>query len=141
MTEHPADTARPVAGQNAPALGGPIVQATHYVVSCLPEGHDDRHTYSVQLSYRSSGQWAVELRGRVLGTDGAWSWGFSWEPDLIEPVTEEEMDDYDKRQAAWLAEHRFDFDTALGLAKEAASKLTYRGRSVADVLAADGGAV
>lgn len=113
----------------------PTVQPTRYVVSCLPEGHDDRFTYTVQVEYRCYGQWSVRCRSRLLGTDGTWSQGFAWSEGPDEPATEAEMDSFDKEQDVWLAEHRFDHDTALRLAKEQASQITYRGRTVADALA------
>lgn len=113
----------------------PTVTATHYAVSCLPEGHENRYLFTVQVEARSGGQWAVIQRARNLGIDGAWSWGFRWSGEPTEPITEAEMDSFNKEQAVWLAEHRFDLDTALRLAKEHAPLLTYRGYTVADALA------
>jgi hypothetical protein len=100
----------------------PTVQPTGYVVSCLPEGHDNRWTFTVQVRHTGHGLFAVKHGIRQYGTDGAWS----YEPDF---------DEDDDAEAAWMAAHRFDHDTALRLARELAPSLTYRGRSVADVLA------
>lgn len=113
----------------------PTVTATRYLVSCLPEGHENRYLFTIQVEARSDGQWAVMQRSRNLGTDGVWSWGFRWSGGDHEPATSEDMTSFDKEQAVWLAEHRFDLETALRLAKEHAPLLTYRGYSVADALA------
>jgi hypothetical protein len=113
----------------------PFVQPTAYLVSCLPEGHDDRWTYSIRVTYRGDGLWSVQRRGQYVDANGIPSPGFSWSGGPDEPATEAEMDSFDKEQAAWLAVHRFEHDTALRLAKELAPTLTYRGRSVADALA------
>lgn len=102
----------------------PTVQPTRYTVSCLPEGHDDRWTFTVQVRYRGSGRYAVEHTIRQYGADGTWS----YEPDWAEDGSD------DKAEDAWLDAHRFDHDTALRLARELAPTLTYRGRSVADAL-------
>lgn len=100
----------------------PAVQATGYVVSCLPEGHIDRWTFTVQVKYAGNGLFAVRHGIRHYGTDSAWS----YEPDF---------DEDDAAEQAWMAEHRFDHDTALRLARELAPTLTYRGWTVADALA------
>lgn len=114
----------------------PTVQTIGYTVSCLPEGHDDRWTYLVRVSYRGEGLWSVQCRSQYVAADGQRSPGFCWSGGPDEPATQEEMDAFDKEQDVWLAAHRFDHDTALQLARELAPTLTYRGRSVADVLAA-----
>ena len=121
-------------GLIAPGQPEATVQATRYVVSCLPEGHDDRHTFTVQVEYRGDGLWSVCCRSQHFATDGTRSHGFAWSEGPDEPATEAEMDRFDKEQAEWLAAHRFDHDTALRLARELAPTLTYRGRTAADVL-------
>jgi hypothetical protein len=108
-----------------PGVPEPTVLPTGYVVSCLPEGHDDRWTFTVQVRYRGRDRFAVEHGIRQYGSDGTWSYEPGWAEDGSDEKAEE----------AWLAEHRFDHDTALRLAKELAPRLTYRGRAVADVLA------
>lgn len=105
-----------------PAIPEPAVQPTGYVVSCLPAGHDDRWTFTVQVQHMGRGLFAVKHGIRHYGTDGTWT----YEPDF---------DEDDDAEAAWAKEHRFDHDEALRLARELAPTLTYRGRSVADVLA------
>ena len=49
-------------------------------------------------------------------------------------VTRYEVPSPSGREDDWLATHRFDLDTALNLAKEAAPKLTTNGFTVADAL-------
>jgi hypothetical protein len=105
-------------------LPEPVVQPTSYVVSCLPEGHDERFQFTVALQYRGSGLYSIRHSLKHYGTDGTWT----YEPDF---------DEDDDAEAAWAATHRFDQDTALKLARELAPNLTYRGRTVADALAGD----
>ncbi|MGW2720810.1 hypothetical protein [Streptomyces sp. NPDC001492] len=112
----------------------PTVQTTGYTVSCLPEGHDERWTFSVRVSYRGEGLWSVQCRGQYVDANGQRSPGFQWSHGPQEPATQAEMDAYDAEQAIWLKAYRFDHDTALRIARELAPTLTYRGRSVADVL-------
>jgi hypothetical protein len=117
-----------------PEVPEPSVQTTGYTVSCLPEGHDDRWTYCVRVSYRGDGLWSVQCRGQFIDLNGQRSPGFAWSGGPDEPATQAEMDDFDAEQEVWLAAHRFDHVTALRLAKELAPTLTYRGRTVADAL-------
>ncbi|WP_199572687.1 hypothetical protein [Streptomyces murinus] len=100
----------------------PHVQPTAYVVSCLPEGHDDRWTYTIRIHYSGDGRFAIKHGIRHYSADGAWD----YEPDFAED---------DAAEDSWRHAHSFHVDTALRLAKELAPTLTYRGRSVADVLA------
>jgi hypothetical protein len=101
----------------------PIVQPTAYVVSCLPEGHDERWTFTLQIGYAGHGRFAIKHGIRRYSEDGTWD----YEPDF---------DEDDNAERAWLHSHSFSIDTAVRLAKELAPTLTYRGRSVADALAA-----
>lgn len=119
-------------GHKVPPVGIPeaTVQPTSYVVSCLPEGHDDRWTFTIQVRYRGSGRFAVEYRLRQYGSDGTWS----YEPDWAEDGSDEKV------EKAWLAAHRFGHDEALRLARELAPTLTYRGLTVANVLDGEWGA-
>src|SRR5690242_4491008 len=91
-----------------------LVQPTRYVVTVLPEGYDtfdDWYLFVVTVQYRGRGRWAV-YKGAyehsslpsALSRDGAWD---------LEGVEERE-------DTEWLDQHRFDLDTALGLAQEAA---------------------
>ena len=92
---------------------------TAYQVSCLPIDHAAARHLSVWVKWRGENRWAVTDGGmRCLSRNG--EWGF-------EPQTSSRTDE-------WIAAHRFDFDTALRLAKEAAPHLTINGLTVADVL-------
>jgi len=143
MTDKPASTGRAMTMREIrehldhvkPGEPEPIVTTTGYLVSCLPEGHDDRWTYTVRVSYRGEGSWSVQRRGQYVDAHGAPSPGFSWSGGPDEPATQAEMDSFDKEQAEWLKAHRFDRDTALRVARELAPQLTYRGRTVVDALA------
>lgn len=116
------------------AIPEPTVTTSRYLISCLPENHDERFLFTVQVEYRGNGQWAVINRTRLLGHDGQWEFGFSWR-DGAEPSTDDECDEYEKAHGEWIAAHRFDEHTALYLAKEAAKRLEYRGYGVAQALA------
>lgn len=109
----------------------PYVQPTGYLVSCLPEGHDDRWTFTMQVKHMGGGLFAVKHGIRHYAADGTWEYEPGWLDDGSE----------DEAEAAWLAAHRFDLDTALRIAKEQAPLLTYRGHTVADALAAVSSAV
>jgi hypothetical protein len=122
-------------GHVQPGEPEPIVETTGYLVSCLPEGHEERWTFAVRVANRGEGLWSVQRRGQYVDANGTPSPGFAWSGGLGEPATEAEMDSFDKEQAVWLAAHRFDHDTALRLARALAPHLTYRGRTVADALA------
>jgi hypothetical protein len=111
-----------VAANPEPAGDEPFVQPTGYVVSCLPEGHTDRWTFTVQVKYAGGDRWAVRHHLRHYSVDGAWE----YEPDHGED---------DDAETAWKAQHTFDHDTALRIAREVAPSLTYRGYTVADALA------
>jgi hypothetical protein len=116
----------------------PIVQPSAYLVSLLPEGHDDRSLFTVNVEYRGRGLWAVKSRSRSLSLDGEWSYGFAWSEGDREPATSEEMTSFDREQEAWLAAHRFDEATALRLAKDACRTLSYRGWTAEDAAAGRG---
>ncbi|WP_331763146.1 hypothetical protein OG571_47390 (plasmid) [Streptomyces sp. NBC_01369] len=92
------------------------VQATEYAVSLLPEGDINRHVFAITVEYRGVGQWAVTRHGFCLGADGEWAQG-------VKP--------YD-RGDDWLSAHRFDLDTALRLAREAAPHVVVNGHTAAD---------
>lgn len=93
---------------------------TAVTVSLLPEDHIDRSIFEITVEYRGGGRWAV-LHGQhfCLGTDG--DWDYEMRPS--------------ERAHEWLATHRFDYDTALALARQAAPDVTCNGRRVADVAA------
>lgn len=99
-------------------LPEPTVQATRYVVSCLPDDNINAPHFSLSVEYRGRSLWAVVRHGSCLNSAGQWSY---------ESIPSEREDE-------WLADHRFDLDTALKLAKEAAPHVTVNGFTVADAL-------
>lgn len=100
-------------------LPEPTVQPTRYVVSLFPPDDHNGACYNLAVEYRGRGLWAVVRFKQCLNARGQWSW---------ESIPSEREDE-------WLAEHRFDLDTALKLAKEAAPHITVNGYTVADALA------
>jgi hypothetical protein len=93
--------------------------ATRYTVNVLPETDINAHVFEITVEYRGHGQWAVLRHGWCLNQDG------SWDYELCPSEREDE----------WIAAHRFDLDTALDLAKEAAPEVTVNGLTAADALA------
>lgn len=102
----------------------PTVRTTGYTVSCIPEGSVDAHVFEIQVEYAGRGRWAVRRLADCLDVDGEWD--YEMRPS--------------EREDGWLDQHRFDLDTALKLAKEAAPKITVNGWTVGAVLARMGGA-
>lgn len=111
------------------AVPQPTVLTTSQVVSCLPEGHDDRWTYTIQVKYRGSGLYTVSHNLKFADADGNWEYQPGWpeDPDETDFTAEEK----------WRQAHSFDHDTAIQLAKELAPTLVYRGRTVAQAFAGD----
>lgn len=112
-----SDVARRAADE-AHSVPPATVQPVSYLVSCLPEG-EDQHSFTIRVEYRGGGRWAVVQHRMCLGADGEWSW---------ESIPSEREDE-------WLATHRFDLDTALELATQAAPLLTVNGFTITDVMA------
>lgn len=118
-------------------LPEPTVRVTRYEVSCLPEELSDAYAgnFTITVEYRGEGLWGVfHGEHRKLGADGTWSWGYRWQGGDREPVTDEERDDYERGRQEWLRAHRFDEETALRLAREAAPHIKLRHFTVADAL-------
>jgi hypothetical protein len=113
----------------------PTVRVTRYSVCALPDDMPDRDVFTITVEPRTEG-WAIK-RGehRTLGSDGNWSWGYSWRDGNREPASEAEWDEYHAGYSLWLAEHRFDEDTAVKLAKEAAPAVRVNGWTVAAAIA------
>lgn len=113
----------------------PIVQATKYTVSCLPEDGLDSHVFVLTVEYRGDGRWGVYRSAYCcLGNDGTWSYGYTWRDGAQEPDSDEEWTEYHAGRDAWLDAHRFDEETALKLAKEHAPLVTVNGRTVTEAL-------
>ncbi|MGY0065155.1 hypothetical protein ACWY4P_53540 (plasmid) [Streptomyces sp. LZ34] len=100
-------------------LPEPTVQPTRYVVSLFPPDDHNGALFNLAVEYRGRGLWAVVRLKQCLNASGQWSY---------ESIPSEREDD-------WLAEHRFDLDTALKLAKEAAPHVTVNGRTAAEARA------
>ena len=100
-----------------------IARPSQYTVTCLPDRDQNTHLYEITVAERGGrhGQiwWAVCWMGRCLDAEGEWD---------HEPIPSYREDD-------WLAAHRFDLDTALRLAKEAARRVEVNGFTVADAYA------
>lgn len=117
-------------------MAEPIVKVTKYTVNCLPEDDEsDSDLFELTVEYRGVGRWGI-CRGshRCLGADATWSWGYAWRDGAQEPATDDEWTEYHEGRNAWLAAHRFDEETALKLAKEAAPHVTVNGLTVTDAL-------
>ena len=80
------------------------VEPTTYTVSILPDDNVNASHYRIEVVWRAPGSWAVLHGGWCLGVDGAWE--YEMQPS--------------SRTSDWLARHRFDFETALRMAREAA---------------------
>lgn len=94
-------------------LAGLLDHATVFEFSDLPLEHDERRIYTVTVELWDTGRWKISrFGGRILNTDGEWTYG---------PV----RDDV----------HLFDLDAACRIAATAATTVTYRGKTAADVLA------
>jgi hypothetical protein len=92
------------------------VEATTFTVSLLPYDHIDAPLFALAVEKRSEGTWAVMRMRHCLGVGGEWD---------FEPSPS-------NREDEWLATHRFDLDTALTLAREAAPAVRVNGRTAAD---------
>ncbi|WP_327139403.1 hypothetical protein [Nocardia sp. NBC_01327] len=88
-----------------------VVTVTRYEVSCLPEEHRDRRHFTVRVQHTGYGAW-------VVGRDDEW-YGPQFDP-RERPV-------------------EMDLVTALKVANVVAPLMVVNGRTVADVLAHEGG--
>lgn len=96
------------------------VRVTEYTVCALPEDHMESDIFAITVAYRGAGRWAVLHGARCLGIDGKWE---------HEPMAS-------GRTKEWRDTHRFDEQTALRLAKEAAPKVVVNGWTAERVLGA-----
>jgi hypothetical protein len=98
-----------------------ITRATAYRVGIIPEALApmDADTFCINVEYRGNDLWAVKFLSRCLDSEGRWD----YEP---QPSS---------REDEWLATHRFDLDTALRLAIEAAPNVRINGKTALEVLA------
>ncbi|MET9957463.1 hypothetical protein ABZ135_38750, partial [Streptomyces sp. NPDC006339] len=72
--------------------------------------------FTINVEARGNGQWAVSRHRQCIDANGNWSW---------ESIPSERTDE-------WLAQHRFDLDTALNLARKAAPHLVVNGHTAID---------
>jgi hypothetical protein len=92
------------------------VTVTQYTVTVFPDEGIDSVVYDLVVEYRGHGRWAVTRGRRCLALDGGWD--FEIQPS--------------DRDDTWLAGHRFDLDTALRLAREAAPNVRINGSTAAE---------
>lgn len=102
-----------------PKNSSSLIRPVRYEVSVVPEDDINHDLYVLAVEDRGAGRWAVVRHRQCLGTDGTWDW---------ESIPSE-------REDAWLDTHRFDLETALRLAEEAAPKVTVGGITAAEVAA------
>ena len=89
----------------------PTIEPFYYKVSCLPKDHAKAHHVSLQVRYCGGGKWSVKNDGGCyMDRVGVFS-RFEEDPDAT-------FEEHDRSKAAWDAEHVFDLDTALSLAKK-----------------------
>lgn len=96
----------------------PQVIVTSIQVSALPEDHPDARTWSVSVEYRGKDSYAVVHHGQNLSQDGQWN----YEP------SNSSRDDH------FIAQHRFSYEEAIDLAKEACKTIVINSMTAADVL-------
>lgn len=107
---------------SANALPEPTVRPTRYEVSCLPPGDVNFKSFVVIVEQRDRYGWTVHDGFACLDADGTWCEGGT---------------SVYGRDDAWINRHRFDEQTALSLAVDAAPHMkTFHGHTVADALRA-----
>lgn len=95
------------------------VQATEYTYSVFPDGHPLRRHYTVYVSYRGDGRWAVTDGFMCLHRDGV---GWDFEPSGS------------NRENQWLTDHRFTLLEAARHAMRIAPLLECNGRTATQAL-------
>lgn len=103
-------------GHVKPGEPEPLVQVTRYEVSVLPEDDINRSVFTVNVEFRGTDRWAVVRHGWCLDSNGGWDYE-------LRPS---------EREDDWLESHRFDLDTALRLAREAAPGLIVNGHTAVE---------
>lgn len=98
----------------------PIVRPRAYTVSLLPEDDVNYKHYLVLVEKQDRYGWTVHDGHCCLNRDGTWN-----HRDAGISVY--------GRDDAWIAAHRFDRETALQLAREAAPHVEVNGRTAAQV--------
>jgi hypothetical protein len=89
---------------------------TEVTVCALPDDHINYDLYAVQVQWRGGETHAVVRHKRCLNAAGEWDW---------EPLPSSRTDE-------WIADHRFDYHTALRLAAEVAPSVKCNGVTAAE---------
>lgn len=94
-------------------MTGPLTwsKPTTFTVCAVPEDVQEWYVFAVTVEETAPDRWAVRRSKRCLNADGDWEW---------ESIPSEREDEF-------LARCRFDLDTALDMAKAAASGITVNG--------------
>lgn len=95
------------------------VSPTRYVVSCLPLENPRHRYFAVRVEWCGGDRWCVTDGSSCVGLDRKWSY---------ESIPSDREDE-------WKARYRFDFGTAMKLAREVAPTLTCNGVTVKEALA------
>lgn len=95
------------------------IRISEVMVSAVPEIHELHDSFAVKVEWRGFDRYAVIRRKQCLGTDGAWDY---------EQIPSE-------RAADWIGAHRFDYDEAIRLARQACLEVRINGMTVDDALA------
>jgi hypothetical protein len=104
----------------AVAVAAAREDATEFVVSAHPDRESiNWDSFAIRVKNCGRYGWGVIRWSRCLNRAGDW-------------VNQPDRDD---RDDAWFAEHRFDLDTALRMARAAAPHLRANGATLAEVLA------
>lgn len=92
---------------------------TGYIVSVLPEDHDEMHHFSLTVEYRGPDRYCVRHFGRVLSRTGKWR---------MEGLNSSRTEKFKEVT-------RFPLEEALRLAEREAPKITINGHVAADIAA------
>lgn len=106
-----------------PLPAGVHCAPTEYTVSALPEDHRARRHYTLYVTYRGLGLWAVRNGKDCLDHDGRWVY------EMV-TVASSAVDEGNE----WIKTHRYPLHTALTKAAEAALTMEIMGRHVQDIL-------
>jgi len=96
----------------------PTCQVTEYTISLLPPTSADYTVWAVKVEFRGFDKWAVTNMELCLNNQQEW----------VHEILPSERDD------KWLAEHRFDEQTAIELAKQAVETVCWNGLTARDIL-------
>lgn len=95
-----------------------LSRATAFAVCVLPFTHPEFGKYAVTVQWCGGDRWSAGQGGFQLSADGSWDW--------VPPGREQDSD--------WKAAHRFDLDSALRLAEQAAPDVPANGITATQAL-------